>query len=270
MLLTGSVSVQSGTALATQLFDTVGPLGAVFMRLTCGALILLAVTRPGLGPIRRAGFREVFLFALTFAGMNCCFYASVQRIPLGVADTLAFVGPLGVAILGTRRRIDLIWAALAAVGIALLSGGLGSSGLLSVGALLALFAGFFWGCYILQGQRIGAAIPGLGGLATSLAVAAIITAPLAAVQAGTAVSHPHAILLAAAVGLISTVIPYSLQLEALRRLPSGLFGVLMSLEPAVAAMVGLVALSQGLGGTEVVAIVLVCIASGGALRTARR
>jgi inner membrane transporter RhtA len=267
MVLTSIVSVQCGAALATGLFDQVGPEGVVFLRSAFAAAILLAFARPGIEEIRRAGFRQVFLFALTFAGMNCFFYAAIARIPLGTAVTLEFVGPLGVAILGSRRRIDLLWALMAAAGIALLSDGLGSQGIFSLGAVFALIAGVSWGLYIVQSARVGAALPGVGALAVAIAISAVLVAPLGIAEGGSDLLSAHSLAIGLAVGTMSSVIPYSLEIEALRRLPNAVFGVLMSLEPGVAALVGLIALSQHLGAAEFAAIALVVFASAGALRT---
>ncbi|HEY2714864.1 MAG TPA: EamA family transporter [Solirubrobacterales bacterium] len=268
MVVGAIVAVQCGAALAVKLFDRVGPEGAVFLRTAFAAAVLLALTRPGLRLVRQAGYREVFLFGLTFLGMNTCFYAALDRIPLGAAVTLEFVGPLGVAILGSRRRADLLWAFLAAAGIVLLSDGLGPDGLLNLGAVLALLAGLSWGAYILQSARVGAAAPGHGALAVAIAISAVLIAPLGIAEGGSELLAPAVLAVGLAVGVLSSVIPYSLEIEALRRLPSGVFGVMMSLEPAVAALVGFVALSQDLGTTEIVAIALVVCASAGALRTA--
>lgn len=268
MVLGSIVSVQCGAALATELFDEVGPEGAVFLRSLFAGLILLALTRPSLALVRRVGFGPVFLFALTFLGMNACFYAAIDRIPLGAAVTLEFVGPLAVAIAGSRRRLDLVWAALAAAGIALLSDGLGSDGAFSLGAALALAAGGFWGAYILLSARVGAADPGHGALAVAIAVSALLVAPLGIAEGGAELLAPATLAIGLAVGVASSVIPYSLELEALRRLPSATFGVLMSLEPAVAALVGLLLLAQALDPLEVLAIACVVAASAGALRSA--
>jgi inner membrane transporter RhtA len=266
MVLVGIVSVQSGSALATELFDRIGPEGAVFVRTGFAAVILLALSRPGLAHVRQAGYRETFLFGLTFLGMNGLFYASLDRIPLGAAVTLEFVGPLGVAILGSRRRLDLLWAFLAAAGIVLLSDGLGSEGIFSLGAVMALGAGVFWGLYIIRSARIGAALPGLGGLAMAVAISAVLISPLGIAEGGAELLDPGTLAIGLVVGVASSVIPYSLELEALRRLPNAVFGVLMSLEPAFAALIGFIALSQGLEPIELAAIALVVVASAGALR----
>lgn len=268
MVLGAIVSVQCGAALATELFDEVGPEGAVFLRTFFAAAILLGLSRPGLELVRRVGAGSVFLFALTFLGMNTCFYASIERIPLGAAVTLEFVGPLAVAIAGSRRRLDLLWVALAVTGILLLSDGLGADGILSFGAVLALAAGACWGAYILLSARVGAAHPGLGALAVAIAVSAVLVAPLGIAEGGLDLLAPATLAIGCAVGILSSVIAYSLEIEALRRLPSATFGVLMSLEPAVAALIGLILLSQHLDPLEVLAIACVVGASAGALRSA--
>lgn len=268
MVLGSIVSVQSGAALATDLFDRVGSGGAALLRSGFGAAILLAVAHRSLRPLRGQLLREVALFGLIFAAMNLSFYAAIDRIPLGVAVTLEFTGPLAVAVFGSRRRRDLLWALLAAIGILLLSDAFGSGGVDALGAFLALLAGAFWGCYILQADRVGASYPGLGGVAVATAISAVLMAPVGIGQGGGDLLDPAVLAVGVGVGLLSSAIPYALELEALRRLPTAVFGVLMSLEPAVAALIGFVALSQDLTATEVVAIGLVVAASAGALRSA--
>lgn len=262
------ISVQCGAALATTLFDQVGPWGAVFMRSGFGALVLLFLARGSLPPLRGPRTRDIVLFGVALAAMNLCFYAALDRIPLGVAVTLEFVGPLGVAVFGSRRRRDLIWALLAAAGILLLSDGAGGGGIDALGAALALTAGGFWAVYILQSARVGNSYPGLGGLAAAVTISAVLVAPFGIAQGGADLLTPSILVVGLAVGVLSSAIPYALELEALRRLPNAVFGVLMSLEPAVAATIGFVALSQSLAPAEVVAIGLVVTASAGALRSA--
>jgi inner membrane transporter RhtA len=268
MVLGSILSVQLGAALATGLFDQVGPGGASMLRSGFAALVLLAVAHRSLRELRGSRLREVVLFGLILAAMNLSFYAAIDRLPLGVAVTLEFTGPLAVAVFGSRRRRDLVWALLAALGIVLLSGAFGEGGIDAVGALLALLAGALWGAYILQSARVGASYPGLGGLASATAVAALLVAPVGFVQGAGELLDPGVLAVGLAVGLLSSAIPYALELEALRRLPNAVFGVLMSLEPAVAALIGFVALSQDLSVLEVVAIGLVVTASAGALRSA--
>ena len=268
MVLASIVSVQCGSALATTLFDDVGPQGAVFLRTLFAALALLAVGRRSLRPLHGTQLRDVVLFGLVLAGMNLCFYAALDRLPLGVAVTLEFVGPLGVAVFGSRQRRDLLWALLAAAGILLLSDGGGGSGIDALGAALALTAGGFWGVYILQSARVGNSYPGLGGLAMAMSISVVVVAPFGIAQGGGDLLVPATLAVGLGVGLLSSAIPYGLELEALRRLPNAVFGVLMSLEPALAALVGFLALSQDLVPIEIVAIGLVVTASAGALRSA--
>jgi inner membrane transporter RhtA len=268
MVFGSIVSVQCGAALATTLFDRVGWGGAVFLRTALGAVVLLAFARGGLRALRGAELRDVVLFAVALAGMSLAFYAAIDRLPLGVAVTLEFVGPLGVAVFGSRQRRDLLWALLAAAGILLLSGGFGSGGIDALGAALALLAGGLWAVYILQSARVGANDPGLGGLASAMAIATVLVAPFGLAHGGGELLAPAVLGVGFAVGLLSSAVPYVLELEALRRLPNAVFGVLMSLEPAVAALVGFLALSQDLSAVELVAIGLVVAASAGALRSA--
>ena len=268
MVVAAILSVQCGAALATTLFDRVGPGGTVFLRSLVAGLALLAAARGSLRPLWRPGLRDVVLFALALAGMNLCFYLALDRLPLGIAVTLEFVGPLGVAVFGSRRRRDLVWAVLAAAGILLLSDGAGGDGVDALGAALALAAGGFWAAYILLSARVGKSHPGLGGLALAMAISALLVAPVGIAQGGADLLDPAVLGVGLAVGLLSSAIPYGLELEALRRLPNAVFGVLMSLEPAVAAVVGFVALSQNLALPEAVAIGLVVAASAGALRSA--
>jgi inner membrane transporter RhtA len=263
------VSVQCGAALGTTLFDEVGPSGAVFLRALFAALLLLALTRGrGVLPLRREGLGDVVLFGAAVAAVTFFFYAALDRLPLGVTVTLQFTGPLGVAIFTSRRKRDALWALPAAAGILLLSDGFGDGGIDPAGAALALTAGGFWALYILQSARVGRANPGLGSLVVSATVAALLLAPLGIAQGGAELLSPPVLAVGLAVGLFSSAVPYVFEMEALRRLPRAVFGVLMSLEPAVAALVGLLALSQGLAATEVLAIALVVCACAGALRSA--
>jgi inner membrane transporter RhtA len=267
LVLGGVVSVQCGAAFATTLFDDVGPGGAVALRIGFAALLLLAIWRPSLRLRDEAARRDVVLLGLVLAAMNLSFYLSLDRIPLGIAVTLEFVGPLGVAIAGSRRRLDLLWIALAAAGLLLLSPVPGSD-LDAFGVFLALLAGLFWASYIVLTARVGRAIPGGSGLALAMGVAALAALPVGVIDGAGALLDPELLAVGAAVAVLSSALPYSLELEALRRLPQGTFGVLMSLEPAVAATVGFVALEQDLAAREVVAIGLVLVASAGALREA--
>jgi inner membrane transporter RhtA len=268
LLVVGSiVSVQCGAALATTLFDQVGTSGAVFLRTLFGALALVALARGALPAPWRRGGREVVLFGCALAGVNLCFYAALDRLPLGVAVTLEFLGPLGVALAGSRRPRDVVWALLAGAGVLLLADGSGG-GADAVGIALALAAAAFWAAYILLSARVGATHPGFGGLAAALAISAAIVAVPGVPQGGAGLLRPQVLAVGLALGLLSSAIPFSFELEALRRLPKAVFGVLMSLEPAVAATVGFVALSQSLAATELLAVAFVVLACAGALHSA--
>ena len=266
LVVVGIGSTQLGAAIAKSLFDELGPTGTVFLRITFAALALALLWRPGL---RRWGRRDLALaavFGVALAGMNLSFYAAIDRLPLGVAVTLEFSGPLGVALLGSRRALDVLWALLAAAGIVLLADPGGGVDPLGVG--LALTAGACWAAYILLSQRAGQRFPGGTGLALAMSIGAVLVLPVGVAGGGAELLSGGALLVGAAVGLLSSAIPYSLELEALRRLRTQVFGVLMSLEPAVAALVGFAVLGELLGVREFVAIMLVVVASAGATRAA--
>jgi inner membrane transporter RhtA len=267
LVLGGIVSVQVGAAVATTLFDELGPAGTVLVRVFFSALVLVALWRPALRGLGGARLRDVALFGFALAAMNFSFYAALDRIPLGVAVTLEFVGPLGVALAASRRAIDLVWVALAAAGIVLLAPASGGD-IDGLGIVLALVAGGFWAAYIVLSARIGRSFEGGSGLALAMTVATVLLLPIGVPVAGSELLDLGVLAAGAAVAMLSSAIPYSLELEALRRLPQGTFGVMMSLEPAVAATVGFVGLEQDLSATEVLAIGLVVIASAGALRAA--
>ena len=273
MVLGSCVSLQVGAASAAQLFPALGSAGVTLLRLLVAALVLLGVTRPHLHRWTRRQWTAVVAFGLCLAGMNGFFYAAIARIPLGTAVTIEFLGPLVLAAVLSRRLRDLGWVLLAGAGVVLL--GLaaqdgGGPGLDHAGVLSALVAGAFWAGYILTSARVGAAVPGQGGLAVALAVGALALVPLGAAGATSAVGHPELLLLAAATGLLASVVPYTLELSALRRLPPGVFGVLLSLEPAVAALVGWLLLAQTLGPREAVAVGVVVLASTGSTVFAQR
>jgi inner membrane transporter RhtA len=260
-------SVQFGAALAKSLFDEVGPGGTVFLRVLFAALVLIAVWRPRMGGRSQADWRLIAVFGLSLAGMNLAFYESLDRIPLGIAVTFEFVGPLGVAIAGSRRPLDLVWVVLAGAGIVLLSD-FGSADLDGLGVALALVAGGFWAAYILLSARVGRAFPGASGLALAMVAGAAMLVPVGVADAGADLLVPGVLALAAAVAMLSSAIPYTLEMEALRRMPVGVFGVMMSIEPAVAALAGFIVLDEGLATRELVAILLVVAASAGAARNA--
>jgi inner membrane transporter RhtA len=261
-------TVQFGAAIAKGLFDELGPTGTVLLRLGFAALVLLALWRPSVRGFARGDYLVAVLFGLVLGAMNLSLYLALDRIPLGVAVTLEFVGPLGVAVAGSRRLLDLLWAVLAAAGILLLAplNFLGDSNLDPVGVGFALLAGTFWACYILLSARTGSAFPGGTGLVIALCVATVALLPVGIVGGGAALLNPWLLLAGFAVAMLSSAIPYSFELAALRELPARVFGVLMSLEPAVAALIGFVVLGERLGGRAIAAIVLVTAAAAGASR----
>jgi inner membrane transporter RhtA len=266
------ISVQLGAAVAKSLFDSLGPGGTVFLRIAFAALVLFLLVRPKLGGHDRAGYLLAGLFGLTLAGMNFSIYLAFDRIPLGVAVTLEFVGPLGVAVAGSRRLLDLLWVVLAAAGILLLAplSVLGGMDLDPVGVAFALLAGCLWASYILLSARTGSAFPGGTGLVIALCVGTFVLFPFGIAGAGYALLDPKLLLAGFCVAMLSSAIPYSLELEALRKLPARVFGVLMSLDPAVAALAGLVVLGERLEMRAVAAIIFVTIAAAGASLFGRR
>jgi inner membrane transporter RhtA len=263
MVVAAVTTLQLGAGFAVTLFDDLGPAGTAFARQALAAVVLLAVWRPRLAGRTRRELRLAVAFGATLGGMNWMIYTAIDRIPLGIAVTLEFLGPLGVAVAGSRRPLDALWVLLAGAGVLALAAGPGG-GLNAGGVAAALAAAILWAAYIHLSARAGRVFPGGSGLALAMPVAALLVAPVGIAQAGDALLRPDLIASAAVVALASSVIPYSLELEALRRLPTRVFGVLMSLEPAVAALAGLIVLGQELAPHEVVGIALVVAASAGA------
>jgi len=266
LVLSAGISVQFGGALAASLMPRAGALGVVTLRLVAAAIVLLVVCRPRVRGHSRADWATVIVFGLTMAGMNGLFYQSIARIPLGPAVALEVLGPLALSVLASRRAINLVWAGLALAGVVLLSGG-GFGSLDVVGVLFALGAGAMWAAYIVFSARTGRRFPQADGLALAMAVAAVVFLPLGIVESGTKLLDPTTVALGSAVAVLSSVLPYTLELIALRRLPASTFAILMSLEPAIAATAGFLVLSQALSATEAVAIALVIAASMGVVLT---
>ncbi|NUR03009.1 MAG: EamA family transporter [Streptomyces sp.] len=266
LVLLGMVSVQLGSALATHLFGAVGSFGTVALRLFFASAVLMLSWRPSPRISRRA-WTVVAGYGMILGSMNLCFYQALARIPLGITVTVEFLGPLAVALAGSRRWLDAFWAVLAAGGVVLLVGGRGDLDL--VGFLFALGAGTCWGLYILVGAALGRHTTQGNGLALAMAVAALVTVPFGVVTGGTALTRPWVLAAGLGVALLSSVIPYSLDLEALRKVPPHVFGILMSLEPAMAALIGLVVLQEPLHWSQWLAVVCVVAASAGATRGAR-
>jgi inner membrane transporter RhtA len=268
-LVVGAIaSVQFGAAIAATLFARVGPAGAVLLRLATAALVLCALWRPRVRLRSRGELGLAAAFGVVLGAMNLTFYEALHRIPLGVAVSVEFVGPLTVAVLGSRRRLDALWIVLALAGIVALTRGR-AHGLSSLGLLFALAAGALWGMYIILNARLGRTFAGNDGLALAMVVAAVLALPAGIADGRSHLLAGHTLLLGAAVGVLSSAIPYSLELEALRRIAAPLFGVLMSLEPAVAALAGFLVLGQSLSARTLGGIALVIAASVGASRYAR-
>ncbi|GAA2222647.1 EamA family transporter [Streptomyces amakusaensis] len=269
LVVAGGLSVQFGAAVAVLLMPRAGALGVVTLRLVLAAVVLLVICRPRLRGHSRADWGTVVAFGAAMAAMNILFYQAADRIPLGAAVTLEVLGPLALSVIVSRRLVNLVWAGLALVGVLLLSGG-GFDRLDPVGALFALAAGGMWAAYIVFSARTGRRFPQADGLALAMGVGALISLPLGIAESGTKLIDPSILLLGLGVALMSSVLPYTLELLALRRMASSTFAVLMSLEPAIAAAAGFLVLSQALSLTDALAIALVIAASMGAVRTQTR
>jgi len=263
LVLLSITSVQFGSAVARTLFDDLGAAGVTLLRLALAAVILAVATRPRLHRWSGAAWRAAITLGVVMAGMNLIFYLSLRTVPLGIAVTVEFLGPLLLALVQTRRLMDLLWAALAAGGVALL--GLHSGGAAPLtGLVLAFVAGLCWAAYIVFSARLGRVVPGTAGLTVSLAVGAVLVLPFGASGAAALGDHPVLLLGGAGVALLSSVIPYGLEINALRRIPTRVFGILMSLEPAMAAVIGLILLQESLHWSQWIAVLCVVGATRGA------
>ncbi|MFY9928047.1 MAG: EamA family transporter [Streptosporangiaceae bacterium] len=273
MVLVGIVSVQFGAGLADRLFEQVPPAAVTGLRLWTSALAMSAIAGRGLvHSLRDLRERRAFSdaavaisFGLALGVMNFSIYQAFARIPLGVAVTIEFLGPLAVAVAGSRHLRDLGWVALAAAGVVLLTQG-GPGHLNLAGIAFAGLAAVSWAAYIVLSSATGRRFPGSTGLAIAMVVSAILVTPPALIAGGSAMFRPAVLLTGAAIGILSSVIPYRLELESLRRMPMRLFGVWMSAEPAVAALIGLAMLGQHLTALEWLAICCVTAACAGAAR----
>jgi inner membrane transporter RhtA len=264
LVVAGIISVQFGAAIAKDLFTLVPPTAMVWLRLMTSAIVLLIMARPRLTGHSGRDWLIVLGFGVSLMIMNWSIYQSFARIPLGIAVTIEFLGPLTVAVVGSRRLIDLMWVGLAGGGVALL--GLSRASLNFAGVGFALLAAVAWAGYILLSAQTGRRWPGLTGLAIASVVGAIVLAPPAIFEAGSRMLNPTVLTLGVGVGLLSSVIPYSFELIALRRIPPRVFGILMSLEPAAAAIAGMLVLGEFLTLIQWLAMACVVIASIGATR----
>jgi inner membrane transporter RhtA len=268
LVLISIFSVQFGAAIAKGLFQLIPATAMVWMRLVTSAVILLLVVRPRLVGRSRGDWLTALGFGLSLLIMNWAIYQSFARIPLGIAVTIEFLGPLAVSILGSRQPQDLLWVLLAGIGVALLGATPGR--LSAAGVAFALLAALGWACYIMLSAETGRRWPGLSGLAVASVVGTVVLAAPAIIQGGSDLLQPQVLILGVAVGLLSSVIPYSLELIALRRIPPRVFGILMSLEPAAAAVAAMILLAEYLTWTQWLAVMCVVSASVGATRGDRR
>ena len=270
-VLLAVVSVQGGAAFAKELFPALGSAGTAGMRIGLSALLLIAVFRPPLARLTRAQWGAVIPYGVVLGAMNLSFYQALERIPLGLAVTLEFVGPLALAVFGSRRAADFLWVVLAAAGIALIAPWRGGVGALDpLGVLLALLAGGCWAAYIVLGGRVSRVFPGGQSVATGMLFASLTVLPFSFAEGLAARLTPPLFMAGLAVALLSSAVPFTLEMMALRVLSSRTFGILMSLEPAAAALSGVVFLRERLTGTQWLALVFVSAASAGAALTARR
>jgi inner membrane transporter RhtA len=260
------VSVQGGAAIAKGLFPVLGAAGTASMRIGLSALLLLVVVRPRLGQLRADQWRAVVPYGLALGAMNFLFYCALARVPLGLAVTLEFIGPLALALSGSRRWFDVVWALLAGVGIALITPWSGH-GVDVLGMLFALAAGGCWAGYIVLGQRTSAVLPGTLAVAVGMLVGALLVVPFGVASGQLAALTPHLALLGGLLALFSSVLPFTLEMQALKALPTRTFSILMSLEPAAAAVSGWLLLHERLTTGQWLAVVLIVIASAGATLT---
>lgn len=270
MVIGSCTSLQFGASLATQLFGPLGAPGVTTLRLGLAAVMLALVTRPRVRTWTRSQWTAVAAFGLALAGMNGMFYEAIARIPLGPAVAIEFLGPLGLAAILSRKLKDFAWIVLALVGVMILGFDDAGGSLDLVGVAFVLGAGFFWALYILASERVGGAVDGAGGLAMALVVGTIALVPFGAQGAWTWLTDVHYLALAIGTAFLASVVPYALELSALRRLPKAVFGVLLALEPVIAALAGWLLLDQGFGATRALAVLLVVIAGAGSAITASR
>ncbi len=269
LLLIAMASIQSGASLAKSMFPIIGAQGTTTLRLIFASVIMLLLLRPWRAKLTARSLRTVVVYGMALGGMNFLFYMSLRTVPLGIAVALEFTGPLAVAIYASRRAVDFLWVALAVIGLLLLIPmGEASSGIDVVGAAYALGAGVCWGLYILFGQKAGND-NGVQTAALGVMIAALFVAPIGIVHAGTALLTPALIPVAIGVAILSTALPYTLEMVALTRLPARTFGTLMSIEPAFGALSGLFFLHEQLTLAQWLAITCIILASVGATLTMR-
>ncbi|MEA5470300.1 EamA family transporter [Spirulina sp. 06S082] len=265
LALLAIASMQGGAAFAKSLFPEVGAGGVLFMRVGFAAILLFVLWRPKLTLQIRENFKLLCLFGIVMAVMSLSFYQALDRIPLGIASALEFTGPLGLAAFKSKRKLDLIWVILAAIGLLLLAP-IGGFVLDIWGVMLALIAAFCLAAYIVLSARVGKVIPGVAGLAWAMAIGGLILMPIGILSAGSTLLQPRVLLLGLGVAILSSALPYSLEMVALRSLPLNVFGILKSLEPVAAALAGLLVLGEMLTLRATLAILLISLAAAGVSR----
>ncbi|MEV0622188.1 EamA family transporter [Nonomuraea sp. NPDC050404] len=270
LVLLAIFSVQLGAGFAKELFASLSPSAVVFLRIAAGALIMGTLVRPKLKGLSWGDWAVGVGFGLTLAVMNLSFYEALARLPMGIAVAIEFLGPLGVAVAASRRRIDLLWVGLAGAGVVLLAPWGDSASVSWAGIGFAMVAGACWAGYILLSAAAGRRFPGTSGLSIAMLVSAVAIAPIGVTTGGAELLQPELLLIGLGVGLLSSVIPYSLELQALRRMPKHVFGILMSLEPGVAALIGVLLLGEFLQVQQWAAIICIVAASLGSTRTGRK
>ena len=268
-VLLAILSVQSGAAIAKGLFPAIGAAGTASLRIGISALILLAVYKPNLFQISAKQWKLVIPYGLSLGAMNLIFYFAIERIPIGLAVTLEFIGPLLVAVYGSKRLIDFVWILFAVAGIVLIAPW-SNNGIDVLGVLFALLAGVFWAAYILLGGKISKIMKGGDAVATGMLFASLLIVPFGLLGNGLINLTPSLFSLGLALALLSSAIPFTLEMKALGQLPTRTFSILMSLEPAVASICALLFLQEHLSLSEVFAVILVVIASAGSTITAKK
>lgn len=266
LMLVGMVSTQLGAAFAKQLFGTVGPAAMTVLRLGFAAVVLLLFWRPSPRLDRRTA-SAVAVLGIAIAGMNLCFYLAMARMPVGVALTVGMAGPLTVAALSSRRGRDRLWAVLAGCGIALLGWQGGAAGI--TGLLIALACAVFWGAYVPLSARVGALLPGGDGLALAMAFGTLCVLPAGLSEGGSALADPAVLAFGFGVAMLSSLVPYTCEMETLRRVSALVFGVLLSLEPAIGALVALLVLHETISPLQTLGLAAVVVASIGVIRGTR-
>ena len=267
LVVSAIISVQIGAAYAKGLFEVAGPAGVVFLRTLLAGILFVVIWRPDVRKLSRSEVVSMVLYGINIAVMMLAFYAAIDRIPLGIAVAISFVGPLALAVAGSRRATDLIWVVCAALGILLLSP-ITNVALDPLGILFSLVSAISWATYVLLGRRVCTVLDGNSVLAMSMVIAALAVLPFGIVGAAKVLADPGLILLSLVVAFLSSAVPFTLEFEALRRLPPRVFGLLLSLEPVAATVVGFVMLHEALGIRELAGILLVTVAAAATARSA--